>query len=76
MVSLSMKASPKLQAKLRGVRNYPKESLEDVVERLLYHYDLDTTLTDQEARDVKEGLDDIINGKVYTTEQLNAKLGL
>ncbi len=76
MVSPLMKASPKLQAKLRSVRNYPKESLEDVVERLLHHYDLDTTLTDQEAKDVKEGLDDIINGKVYTTEQLNAKLGL
>jgi len=75
-MSSTMKVSQKIKGRLEKTRNYPREPLEDVVKRLLEHYALDTTLTDQEVKDVQEGLDDIKNGRVYTTEQLNKELGL
>jgi len=76
MPSTTMKISKKTISKLEKTRNYPKEPLEDVVERLLEHYAYDDVLTDQEIKDVEEGLADIKAGRVYTTEQLNKKLGL
>lgn len=76
MPSTTMKISKKIISKLEKTRNYPKEPLEDVVERLLEHYAHDDVLTDQEIKDVEEGLADIKAGRVYTTEQLNKKLGL
>lgn len=75
-MSSTMKVSQKLKGRLEKTRNYPRESLEDVVKRLLEHYDWDLILTDQEVEDVQEGLNDIKNGRVYTTEQLNKELGL
>ena len=75
-MSSTMKVSQKIKGRLEKTRNYPREPLEDVVKRLLEHYAWDITLTDQEVKDVQEGLDDIKNGRVYTTEQLNKELGL
>lgn len=75
-MSSTMKVSQKIKSKLEKNRNYPREPLEDVVERLLEHYAMDTRLTEKEIQDVQEGLDDIKNGRVYTTEQLNKELGL
>ena len=73
---MSMKISDKIKTRIVGVRNYPKEPLEDVVKRLLDYYSQDETLTPQEIKDAQEGLNDIKNNRVYTTKQLNQKLGL
>ena len=75
-MSSTMKVSQKIKGRLEKTRNYPREPLENVVKRLLEHYAWDITLTDQEVKDVQEGLDDIKNGRIYTTEQLNKELGL
>ena len=75
-MSSTMKVSQKIKGRLEKTRNYPKEPLENVVQRLLDHYSLDVVLTAEEIKDVQEGLDDIKNGRVYTTEELNTELGL
>jgi predicted transcriptional regulator len=71
-----MKISSKTKARLGKLRNYPKEPLEDVVERMVTDYSNYNVLTEQEAKDVEEGLADIKAGRIYTTKQLNEKLGL
>ncbi len=76
MSASTMKISSKTKNQLGKLRNYPREPLEDVVERMMIDYSNDNVLTEQEANDVAEGLADIKAGRVYTTEQLNAKLGL
>lgn len=75
-MSSSMKISPKRKGRLEKLRNYPREPLEDIVDRMINEYSSDSVLTEQEVKDVEEGLADIKAGRVYTTEQLNKELGL
>lgn len=72
----TMKISVKTKKQLEKRKNYPKEPLEDVVTRLLEYDAEDSVLTEDEINDVQEGLNDIKAGRVYTTKQLNKKLGL
>ncbi len=75
-MSSTMKISSTKKDRLGKLRNYPREPLEDVVERMMIHYSNDSVLTEQEIKDVEEGLADIKAGRVYTTKQLNKELGL
>lgn len=76
MQQTTIKLSHKTKKQLEKRRNYPKEPLEDVVARLLRYNTEDAVLTEDEIKDVQEGLDDIKAGRVYTTEQLNKELEL
>ena len=76
MSATTMKLSVKIKKQLEKTRNYPKESLESVVSRLLKYHAENAILTDDEIEDVQQGLEDIKAGRVYTTEQLNKELGL
>lgn len=75
-MSSTMKISSKTKGRLGRLKNYPKEPLEDVVDRMITYYSSDNVLTEQEIKDIEEGLADIRAGRVYTTEQLNKELGL
>ena len=72
----TMKLSIKTKKLLEKRRNYPKEPLEYVVDRLLQYHVENEILTKDEIKDVQQGLEDIKSGRVYTTEQLNKELGL
>lgn len=71
-----MKISKNTKKKLSEQKNYPKETLEDVVLRLLKFSERDDELTPQDIKDIEEGLADIKAGRVVTTEQLRKNLGL
>ncbi len=73
---MSMKASPELKEEIRSVQNYPKESLEEIVRRIVTLYKIDLILTDEEIKSVNKGLADIKAGRVYTTKQLEKELGI
>jgi len=73
---MSMKASPELKEEIRSVQNYPKETLEEIVRRIVAQYKLDLILTDEEIKSVNKGLADIKAGRVYTTKQLEKELGI
>ena len=73
---MSMKASTELKEEIRSVQNYPKETLEGIVHRIIAQYKLDLILTDEEIKSVNKGLADIKAGRVYTTKQLEKELGI
>ena len=75
-MSSTMKVRNENKTRMINFSNYPKEPLDNILERVLDYYALDNTLTPQEIKDVQEGLDDIKAGRVYTTKELNKKLGL
>ena len=71
-----MKISRKLKNILESEKNYPKETLESVIARLLKANREDDNLSAQTIKNIEEGIADIKAGRVYTTAQLNKELGL
>jgi len=78
MMMKGMKFTDKTRSRIVKTKNYPKETMDEVVNRLLdhYHSDPDLFLTAEDVKEIEEGLADIKAGRVYTTEQLNKELGL
>ena len=56
---------------------FPRESYDDVVNRLLNVTEEDEgILSEKTIKDLEEGVADIKAGRVYTSEQVKKKLGL
>lgn len=72
----TMKLSDKTKNRIVKTKNYSRETMEEVVIRLLdfYQNDPDLLLTEEEVKDVEEGLDDIKAGRVYSHEQVGQML--
>jgi predicted transcriptional regulator len=67
----------KTKARLEKMKSYPKESYDDVVNRLLnLAEDDEDVLSEQTIKNIEEGLADIKAGRVYTSEQVKKKLRL
>lgn len=67
----------KTKAKLEKMKNYPRESYDDVVNRLLNIAKEDgKSLSDDTIKNIEKGLSDIKAGRVYTSAQVKKKLGL
>ena len=72
----TLKISHKLKNVLEKEKNYPRESLEDVIARIWKAAHENDNLSVQTIKNIEEGVADIKAGRVYTTEQLNKELGL
>ena len=72
----TVKLSLEVKEELASHRNYPKESLESVVVRILEHYNKDVTLTEQELADVQKGLEDVKAGRIISHNDVKKKFGL
>ncbi len=72
----TIKVSTETKETLVEQKLYNGETLEQVINRLLKSQSVDDYLDDQTLNDMQEGLDDIKAGRVHTTEQLKAELGL
>lgn len=72
----TMKLSDKTKSRIVKTKNYSRETMEEVVIRLLdfYQDDPDLLLTEEEVKDVEEGLNDIKAGRVYSHEQVGQML--
>jgi hypothetical protein len=57
-------------------KNYPQESFEKMINRILKQQVEDDVLTKEDLQDIQEGVDDIKAGRVFTTEELKRELGL
>lgn len=55
---------------------YPNETFDQIIQRLVQKTDYDDELSPQTIKNIEEGIADIKEGRVYTTEQLNKELGL
>ncbi|MEM2786629.1 MAG: hypothetical protein QXW37_00145 [Candidatus Nitrosotenuis sp.] len=73
----SIQLENKTKARLEKMKIFPKESYDDVVNRLLnIAEDDEGILSPQTIKDIEEGLADIKAGRVYASEQVKKKLGL
>jgi predicted transcriptional regulator len=61
---------------LDDLKMHPKESYEDVIERLATMAYDDEPLSDEEIEDMKASLEDIKAGRVKTLKAVRKKLGI
>ena len=73
----SIQLEKRTKAKLEKLKIFPRESYDDVVNRLLNVTEEDEgILSEKTIKDLEEGVADIKAGRVYTSEQVKKKLGL
>ena len=65
-----------LKTKLERLKLHPRESYEKVIERLISIGMDYEPLSEEEIKDIEEGLADIKAGRVYTTKELKKQLGI
>jgi predicted CopG family antitoxin len=61
---------------LDSLKHHPKESYEDVIERLATMAHDDEPLSDEEIEDMKASLEDIRAGRVKTLKTVRTELGI
>lgn len=73
----SIQIDNKTKSKLEKLKVFPKETYDDVVQRLInIAEDDEGVLSQKTVKDIEKGLADIKAGRVYTSEQVKKKLGL
>lgn len=76
-MATSIQLEKRTKAKLEKMKIFPRESYDDVVNRLLNVTEEDEgILSEKTIKDLEEGVADIKAGRVYTSEQVKKKLGL
>jgi len=76
MPSTTIKVSTETREALAELKLHGGETLEQVISRLLKAQSADERLDDRTLRDMQAGLGDIRAGRVRTTGELRAELGL
>ena len=76
MEQSTIKLSKKLKAELTKQKNYPSETYEAIISRLLEASKEDDILSDEVIKNIEEGIADIKKERVYTSKQVKKKLGL
>jgi predicted CopG family antitoxin len=70
----TIKVKDKTRTKLEHLKLHPKETYNDVIERLMRTQDDELDL--QTIKNLKKSLDDIEKGKIYSLKQVEKELGL
>ncbi len=73
----SIQLENKTKSKLNKMKIFPKESYDDVVNRLIYVAEDDEgVLSTSTIKDLEEALDDVKKGRLLSHSQVKKKLGL
>lgn len=73
----SIQLENKTKARLEKMKSFPKESYDEVVNRLLnIAEDDEGILSKRTIKNIEQGIADIKAGRVYTSEQVKKRLGL
>ena len=77
-VEATIKVSPEVKNRLDTLKRHPRETYNDVIERLTQEAMEEDTevLTDEDIRDIEEAIQDIKSGRTYTTEEVKKELGI
>jgi predicted transcriptional regulator len=77
-VEATIKVTPEVKGRLDRLKNYPRETYNDVIDRLTRDAleEAAGELTEEDIRDIEEAIADIKAGRVYTTEELKRELGI
>lgn len=77
MEQTTIKISKKIRADLEKQKNHPKETYQEVIDRLLRYYkEDDDYLSPEIIKNIEDGIADIKAGRTYTDEQMIKKLGI
>jgi len=76
MRTSSLRVSSATRSQLDGLKLHPGESYEKVIDRLIDSYHDDELLTGEETEGIEEALNDLMEGRFYTHEQVKKKLGM
>ena len=72
----TIKVSGKVKARLDKLKNYGRETYNDVIQRLMNIVDNDEPLNDNELKQIVASLEDVRKGRVMTLEEAEKKWGL
>jgi predicted transcriptional regulator len=72
----TIKLSKKIKNDLKKQMNHPGETYEIVIARLLRNVQEDDLLSPGIIKNIEEGVADIKEGRVHTSEQVRKRLGL
>lgn len=70
--TISVKKS--IKKRLDELKNYPREPIDSVIERLVDLAVDEEPLTEEDIKGIEEGLQDIRAGRYYSTKELKGKL--
>ncbi len=76
MTATTIRINTETKALISDRKNHPRESLEDVIKRMIAVYDADRHLNDDELKAVERGMQDVRAGRTIFGADLRKKLGL
>ena len=65
-----------LKSRLDGVKLHPRETYNEIIERLLEYSVDDEPLSEETLRAIEEGLEDIRKGRTIPMEEVMKELGI
>ena len=71
----TIQISPETLERLKMLKRHERESYEEVLNSLIEERE-EEGLTDDEIEDIKEALDEVRRGEVYSIEQIAKELGI
>ncbi len=75
-MATSIQLQPGTKARLDELKDHPRETYDDVVNRLIQCAIDDEPLSEEALADMAAALDDIKSGRTYTHEQVKQELGI
>ena len=75
-MATSIQLQPATKARLDELKDHPRETYDDVVNRLIQCAMDEEPLSEETLADMAEALDAIKNGRTYTHEQVKRELGI
>jgi len=72
----TIRVSPETRSRPAGLKENPRESFDSVINRLIDFYEDDDPLTREDVEAIREALEDIREGRLFTQEEVKEKLGL
>ena len=72
----TIRVSPDTRNRLASLKDNPRESFDCVINRLIDFYKDDDPLTREDVEAIREALEDIREGRLFTCEEVKEKLGL
>ncbi|MDE0090664.1 MAG: hypothetical protein OXP12_04825 [Thaumarchaeota archaeon] len=76
MTTTTVRIDTETKTLISDRKNHPRESLEDVIKRMIAVYDMDCHLSDDELKAVERGMRDVRAGRTISGADLRKKLGL
>ena len=76
MERTTIQISRKTRKMLDGLKSYPEESMDTLIQRLAESNMDSEPLSKEDVESIKKGLDDYEKGKFYTMAQIKKKYGI